>query len=150
MQYDEALNAYNTNAEIQENAEKSRTIEDPREATLRLLSTAIQSQEASNALRRANILSNRKQGRNAGFGWTIEELLQDHSEATNPLKSSAEKRRLKKQTKLHSQVSDLPPLSDLCHSSPSLLSLPYLPPLSTDSLSSRHEATFPFQNPKSH
>jgi hypothetical protein len=98
------LHAANTNAEIHENAAKSRTTEDPRETTLRLLSSAIQSQEASNALRRANILSNRKQGRNAGFGWTIEELLQDHSEATNPLKSSAEKRRIKKQKKEHSEV----------------------------------------------
>lgn len=98
------MTAYNTRAEIQENAEKNRTLEDPRETTLRLLSTAIKSQESSTALRRANILSNRKQGRNAGFGWTIEELLQDHSESGNTYKSAAEKKRQKKQSKLQSQV----------------------------------------------
>ena len=79
-QVDEAVAAANQHAEDLEKAENAVTTEDPTEATIRLVTDAIQSQESSTALRRANKLANRKQGRRAGFGWTVEELLRNSVE----------------------------------------------------------------------
>jgi hypothetical protein len=79
-QVDEAVAAANSHAERLEKAQNAVVSEDPTEATLRLVTDAIKSQESSTALRRANKLANRKQGRRAGFGWTVEEMLRNSVE----------------------------------------------------------------------
>jgi hypothetical protein len=85
---DEALRVLEARAVIEENAASNSKYEDRTEQMLKLLNKAVVSQDSKTALRRANKLANRKQGRRAGFGWTIEELLRadaeiDHNEAKN-------------------------------------------------------------------
>jgi hypothetical protein len=85
---DEALRVLEARAIVEENAASNSKYEDRTEQMLTLLNKAVVSQESKTALRRANKLANRKQGRRAGFGWTIEELLRadadiDQNEAKN-------------------------------------------------------------------
>lgn len=85
---DEALRVLEERAIREENAASNNIFEDRTEQMLQLLNKAVVSQESKTALRRANKLANRKQGRRAGFGWTIEELLRadadiDQNEAKN-------------------------------------------------------------------
>ena len=85
---DEALRVLEARAIMEENAASNNVYDDRTEQMLQLLNKAVVSQDSKTALRRANKLANRKQGRRAGFGWTIEELLRadadiDQNEAKN-------------------------------------------------------------------
>lgn len=42
---------------------------------VRLLGSALSGRESVRELRRANILSNKKLGRNSGYGWAVDDLL---------------------------------------------------------------------------
>ncbi len=116
MQCEEAIQASNSRALLLERAEKNLSTEDPTETIRRVVADGIKSQEvssslpfpsnivcqASNALRRANIMSKRKQGRRGGYGWTVEELLRDSSLTIEGETSLAKKAYLR--NKLTSQV----------------------------------------------
>ena len=86
---DQAMQLLESRAIVEENAASNAKHEDRAEQMLKLLNEAVVSQESKAALRRANKLANRKQGRRAGFGWTIEELLRADAEVDiNEAKSS--------------------------------------------------------------
>jgi hypothetical protein len=130
-QHEEALKQENSRAAIHERAEQSLLVEDPTETIRRVVTDGITSQEvqhtplslrpsppslplslmscpcsddvqASNALRVANKMSKRKQGRRAGYGWTVEELLRDSALASEGQYALAKKASLK--NKLTSQT----------------------------------------------
>jgi hypothetical protein len=112
----------NARAELQERAQENETTEDPTDTIRRVVADGITSQEvrhslsslphklqAAHALRRANKMSKRKQGRRAGHGWTVEELLRDSALASEGEYALAKKASLR--NKLTSQVGQWPAAS---------------------------------------
>lgn len=75
---DEAYRELEARAEVLEAAEQSSGTQDRTEAMISLLNDAITSNESRVALRRANVLANRKQGSRAGYGWALESIVQSH------------------------------------------------------------------------